>query len=826
MKHYLHHRCALLFFIFSLLLFPSVTLAKKDLEDEIQDFTVAERAFQDKFYDFARQELERFLEYYPRSVKFGQAKLLLGRTYLELGKPQRALEQFSEIQSDEKLEALQDQTLYWSAETHLRGKDFKIAGALYQRLIDDHPHSSLIPYAVYSIAWCQEAQMKFDEAESSYEEFATRFPDHTLIEDAAVRSMVCLLRQKKFDQSLKACSAFLEEHPDSSWRSEIFYLEGEVFFNQEHFSEAIVRYEKALKEGGEKPWRPMALLNQGWSYFKIQDLDRALSLFTALTDAKDLGDGALFGVALCYRYQGKNGEALSTLEKLFKRSTQRMWRNKAMLEKGKIHYALSQYPEAAKSYQELLMSSPTGFEASEAHYGLGWVLQREGKAEEAIAEFEWVSQRAPEVALRVQALCRMGDIHQDRREFQKALAHYERVLKEYPFAVEADYAAYQIAVSNFNAGTFKEAVRAYEDFLSKFQKSIYRFQAQYDLGMAYYQLGRFDIAQSHFEQVKGAHPTEELSLLSSFQIGNCLYNLKAYEKAVTLFKETAAKAPPPLAAMARYEIGWCLYQMGKREEAVQSFQDYLSIYPDSEIAPDILFWFAEYYERQKEYDRSEKYFEMILKKFPESPLADEALFRWSGLAMERRAYDKTMKLIEQLVSHYPNSPLIGEALLRKSELSFLVGKKEEGRKILHQILDQFPNSHFEKRAARKMGDLLKEEGRYPEAIAFLEKAKTGDAYEPNAQIQFEMGECYEALGNGEKALEEFLRLSYLYPKSTYWVMRSYLKIGALFEKQGKWEEAVQTYEKLTEWHRLEEAEIARRRLEWIKRQAFTTQRTQ
>lgn len=810
-----------IFFLSTLLLIPSGSEARRDLEDEVQDFTVAERAFQDKFYDFASQELERFLEYYPHSDQFGQAKLLLGKSYLELGKPYKALQHFSELLNDPRFKALKDQALYWSAEVHLRGKDTKTAATFYQELIDYYPQSANLPYAVYSLAWCQEAQMKLKEAEALYGQFISRFPDHALLEEAIVRKMATLLRQKKFEEMLSASSAFSTDRPNSSWKGEVFYLRGEAFFEQEKFKEAIGAYEEALKAIEGKPWRSSARLNEGWSYLKIQEIDKALSLFENLVQSASVRDAALFGAAACHRARGDSEKAIAMLDELLKRPEESDWRNKAMLEKAELYSKLSKYGEAVKTYQKLLENPLPSREGSLAHYGLGWALLRMGSAEEAISEFQKVSQGAPETELRVQALSRIGDIYQDRRDFKRAVENYETVLKEYAFALEADYAAYQIAFSYLTAGEFQTAKSAYEAFLTKFPKSLYRFQARYDLGMAYFQTGDFAEAKSHFLQVKEAHPTDELYFLSLFQIGNSLYNLKEYEKALAIFQEIIPKAPEHLASLARYETGWCFYQMGKRQEAIKTFQEYLSKYPDSEMAPDIHFWFAEYYERQKDYPRSEEHFKILLDKFPQSPMLDEVLFRFSGIASEKKAYDKAVQLIDELLRRFPNSSLVGESLLRKSEIFFLLGSPAVGRQVLEQILTQFPKTPLEKRAARKIGNLLRDKEDYAGAISYLQRAKTGDEYEPNAQIQFEIGECYEALGQADKALEEFLRLTYLYPKSTYWVMRSNLKTGALFEKQGKWEEAVKTYEKLAGWNRLEEAEVARERLKWIRSQVLT-----
>ena len=326
-------RVSFLIILSFFLIFPAQSFAKKALEDEIQDFTVAERAFQDKFYEFTRQQLEKFLEYYPRSEKFGEAKLLLGKTYLELGKSYEALKLFSEILKEGEFKGFRDQALYWSAEVHFRAKDFKTAKAFYQELIDHYPESSMFPYAVYSVAWCQEADLKFAEAETGYTQFILRFPTHPLTEEAAVRQVVCFSRQKKFEETLNACRAFLEKHPSSSMKGEIHYLRGEVLFEKEDFHSAIAAYEEALGEKeGEKPWRSLARLNEGWSYFKLKETEKALSLFKLLTQEKMVRDAAFFGMALSYRFQEKYEEALGTLEELLKNSPQKEWRVKALLE--------------------------------------------------------------------------------------------------------------------------------------------------------------------------------------------------------------------------------------------------------------------------------------------------------------------------------------------------------------------------------------------------------------------------------------------------------------------------------------------------------------
>jgi TolA-binding protein len=260
--------------------------------------------------------------------------------------------------------------------------------------------------------------------------------------------------------------------------------------------------------------------------------------------------------------------------------------------------------------------------------------------------------------------------------------------------------------------------------------------------------------------------------------------------------------------------------MGKREEAVSAFQEHLSRYPDSELAPDVHFWLSEYYGRRMNEEKSADHLEILVETFPSSPLADEALFRWASLLAEKGKVEAARDRFDHLLDRYPDSSLRAQAVLEKADLLIKAGKQEEGRLALEEALQEFSQTEVGRIAAQRLAGLLKEQGQYEVAVDYFKKAKTGDEYEPNAQIQYEIGTCYESMGNFEQALSEYLRVTSSYPKSTYWVVRADLRSAQIFEKLGRWSEAVLAYEKLASWGRLDEAGFARDRLRWIRQQGM------
>jgi tetratricopeptide (TPR) repeat protein len=114
-----------------------------------------------------------------------------------------------------------------------------------------------------------------------------------------------------------------------------------------------------------------------------------------------------------------------------------------------------------------------------------------------------------------------------------------------------------------------------------------------------------------------------------------------------------------------------------------------------------------------------------------------------------------------------------------------------------------------------MANLKRREGAYGAAIDYYRRALTDENSESNAQIQYEIAELHEKMGDIEGACREYLKVEGAYPKGTFWSVRANLKCARAFEKLGRLAEAKRLYEKLAAMD-IEESAFARKRLEMMK----------
>jgi tetratricopeptide (TPR) repeat protein len=154
-------------------------------------------------------------------------------------------------------------------------------------------------------------------------------------------------------------------------------------------------------------------------------------------------------------------------------------------------------------------------------------------------------------------------------------------------------------------------------------------------------------------------------------------------------------------------------------------------------------------------------------------------------------------------------------MIKSGEILTLKRKWEAAMERFDDVITKFPNTNFMMLAYKKKAEILKSKGELNPAIEYFHKSLGQLGTDIDAEIQFMIGECYEDSNNYNEALKEYLRVSYLYPRSNYWMIKSIFRSANIFERLEKWDEAKKLYEKLIALN-IDESKYARERLEWIK----------
>jgi len=84
-----------------------------------------------------------------------------------------------------------------------------------------------------------------------------------------------------------------------------------------------------------------------------------------------------------------------------------------------------------------------------------------------------------------------------------------------------------------------------------------------------------------------------------------------------------------------------------------------------------------------------------------------------------------------------------------------------------------------------------------------------------ADIQFKIAEALQAQGAYPEAIEEYLKVSYLYSEGNDLAVKALLRVAAIYEDKENFKEAVNIYKRISSMN-VQEAKYAKERIDWIK----------
>ena len=791
-------------------------------DNETELFLITQKAFDDGFYDVAIRYIDQLLKQYPQTEKRPQITLLRGQCYFFKGQYLKAFKEFKELRN---IPGYQDAVLFWLGETYLKVRDYAEAKNNHEQLLGLYPSSNYVPQAQYALAWIEFEQNDYAQAKQKFLSFLKSFPTHQLFEDSLFRIGECDFNLEEYDDAVVTFEKYIKSFPKLIRVDQALFYIAESSYYLKKYLVAIKYYGKCKEKTNKNQTKLISDVGIGWSYFKLKEFDQAEQSFNdaaLFADQQNIQSEIPFlGLANLFSEKGDLEKALLNYQKIISFDPSGVKSSDAYLGIANTLYKTEDYDKAVDVYQkviELFRDDPDLSQIVEkAYLGLAWTYLRKGSPSDAIKNFEYVINHTQNKIIKVSALTQIGDAFQDIGQYDQAINAYDKILGNFPDTLYTDYAQYRQGIALLKMDKIDSATLSFQSLQENFPDSKYLTDIKYYLGVAYFKKGDWIAAKEKMTEF-----ISELSADNQFQpdahyiLGLAFLNLKDYAEAIRIFKKIKKHYSfnEALVQDSEINIARCFYEMGIIKEALRDFKIIIYKYPHTKTALQATSWLAEYYLQAEEYNNAISYYNDIIKNFPGNEKIGDAILGLGQSYYEKGALDEALNQLKLIDSSFGDENY-GKARLLIAEIFAKQINTSTAIRTYENIIDNSPE--FARDAYVKIATISKQKKRYNQSLEFYQKAidsPDGLNKMKKSEIQFLIGDACESLHQVDNAIDAYLKIPYLYPNETKWVIKAYLRVARLFEDKEDWANAISIYQKVIAYE-VDERTFAQERLEWI-----------
>lgn len=809
-------------FILTCFAAASVKPAQAQTNDEEELFLVTQKAFEDGFYDVAIRYVNQLFDQYPQTSKRIPAKLLLGQCYFFKNQYLKAYEIFNELLAYNEY---RDATLFWLGETNLKGSDYQKAAEFYKQLLDLYPSSIYVPQAYYSLGWVYFESGQLDASRKQFKQLIEKFPDHQLTEDSHYKLAEVEYNYQNYENAIRYFKQYAIKYPQSNRMEQVYFYIGESNYYLGKYLPAIDNYQQAIDIAYDSKIAFMSKISVAWSYLKTQNYSLSQNYFEdAETYAKKhnlLTDDVYLGKATLFTEIEQYEQALEAYEELLRLfpNSERVY--DALLGKANLQYTLDQYSEAIITYRKLILRLKTPNTLPDiyekAHFGLAWAYLKSNQVQQSISTFEKIKNHAQNKTVKISALTQIGDAYQDINKLDKAIVIYDRILQQYPDNPFIDYVQYRQGIALLKKEDIEAAKLSFQSLKANFPQSKYIYETYYYLAIAHFKQENWQSAKRQIEQFinQPKSPTEFLA--EAYQVSAlCQFNLGEFKGAIEDFRYIIKNFPTQTTLInnAKLNIAKSYYKMNNTKEAIKRFTQIITKNPQSLAAQEAYLWLGDHYLEKREFKTADKFYQEFIDTYPGSAKYDLALFQLGQSFYAQEKYDTALEVLNKVSRKDPE--IYVKANLAIAEIFNQTLTADKAKQTYENIITTSPD--FQRDAFTKLANIYLKENDYKAALnAFTKALAAGEGFNEikDAQIQFAIADVYEMMNNTQKAIEEYLKISYLYPDDVSWIIKAQLRIGRIFEDSDQWDKAFKIYTKVKTFNTTE-AKFAQERINWIK----------
>ncbi|QGJ70656.1 Hypothetical protein PBC10988_23540 [Planctomycetales bacterium 10988] len=585
------------------------------------------------------------------------------------------------------------------------------------------------------------------DAPRAYRKVFSSSPDHPLAAEALYMASFTSLELTNYAEAQKDAELFLKEFPDSSYRPDVLYIAGESALLQEEYKKSPPFYEELISDFPQHQLAEQATIRLALNYY----LDKSYGNVVKTSN----------------RYLPVAGTPAAQAELMYLT--------------GRAQSEMQEFSAAVSSLRKSLEASPQWKQADETWLVLAHTLEQQGKLDEAGEAYRQLLETFPKSALRTNAQLRFAEMLDRQGSYQAAEQQYKALAET---AKEPDLQLrgfFGWGWSAYSQGKYQQAIKAFSEVIALAPRSDLAFESHYPRAIAYQQLGQFQAAIDDIDRFLQSNPGVTEAADARYVMALCQIqqnnNLAAVQTLQTLLQENPGYQS---ADKVYYELGWAYQAEDQMKQSVAAFRTLAEKFPESPSAAEAWYHVGEAAYQEEQYADAAKAFSKAVGKGESPDLAEKAYHKWGWSLYLEDEYQSAASQFAKQVQLYPQGSLAIDGRFMKGECLFKAADYEPALEAFNQVLK----------------------------TSKLAQAPTVENFEQLALLHSAQASARLEKPDWELSVERAEELIEAFPKSAYLAEAAFAKAWAQ-ENMQQYDEALKTYEEVTDYSRGEIAARAR-----------------
>ncbi|MBN2091118.1 tetratricopeptide repeat protein, partial [candidate division KSB1 bacterium] len=524
----------------------------------------------------------------------------------------------------------------------------------------------------------------------------------------------------------------------------------------------------------------------------------------------------------------------------------------AYFKKGLYFYQNGNYTEAQPAFENFIERCSSTGAIVYANYLLARIMRHQQNYDRSLTYYNTILANYFYSSYADSSYLQIGDLLLEKGEYQAALNHLLNLEQKFNKLAWSDMDKSRARIFAHDELIFKIA-QAYEKLQDNTNAKIY-YQNYLKLApngshvpQALLALGKIssasggqdvDIALSYYERLKYESTDKKLIQTASIQAADLLFNEQKYDLAQKEYRrsletsENGANQEYPLA-----QIIICRYRLGEIAAVEQDITNFTQKFGK---VPKYLAQFdyekGLYHINQKAFDTAENIMNDIRKKYKQTPYAAQAELALAEIYFKTNKDEKAMDIITQIPEKYPENDVTPRAYIDLADYYLKVAKQpgdavplykkamehprvgQNEKYVLQSLINcyeilsmydqvlmlarehlkKYPDDANSFNLKIKIGMTYKALKQYDLAIAQFEELNKVAGMEFEGEVQYYLAQCYEEMGQFERAITEYLKVKYVSRQTNDlpWDVSAQYRASESYVKIKRYDEAINLLEKI------------------------------